>query len=349
MATERILVYGAGAVGALLGGRLAAAGGPVTLLGREPLRRAVAAGGLRLHLPPPEGARRVDLPVVTSLAALDSAPTPTIVLLTVKAYAVAAALPDLEALARTGATVVSLQNGVGVEEELATLPRLLAGSFTLSASSSAPGEVGQETTGGGLALAPVRGAADPTPLAGICGAAGLPTLLLADYRRLKWSKLLLNLLGNAGAALLALSPDALLADPRLFALERRVFLEALAVMRALSLGPYALPGYDVPLLARAMRLPEPLARRLLAGRIARGRGDKPPSLRLELERGRRRTELDWLNGAVARHGAALGIATPANAALTALFHAAACDPALRRQLAGNPGLLLARIGEMGAG
>ncbi|HET7034898.1 MAG TPA: 2-dehydropantoate 2-reductase [Thermomicrobiaceae bacterium] len=337
-----MLVYGAGAVGTLLGGRLAAAGLPVTLLGREPLRRAVAADGLHLLLP--EGERRVDLPVATSLGALDHAPT--LVLLTVKAYDVAATRPELEALAGAGATVVALQNGVGSEEELAVLPRLIAASFTLSVAAPAPGEVCQETAKGGLALAPIRGAADLTRLAGALRAAGLPTVQLADYRRMKWSKLLLNLLGNAGAALLARPPRALMADPRLFGLERRAFLEALAVMRALGLAPCALPGYDVPLLARAMRLPAPLARRLLAERVARGRGAKLPSLLRELERGRTRSEIDWLNGAVARHGAALGLPTPTNAALTTLFHDAACDPALRRHLAGNPARLLARIDEL---
>ena len=45
-----ILIYGAGAVGCYLGGKLAQAGQHVTLLGRAALQQAVEKQGLRLHI-----------------------------------------------------------------------------------------------------------------------------------------------------------------------------------------------------------------------------------------------------------------------------------------------------------
>ncbi len=47
--------------------------------------------------------------------------------------------------------------------------------------------------------------------------------------------------------------------------------------------------------------------------MARGRGDKRPSFHRDLGRGR--SEVEWLNGAVVRHGESLGVDTPANEVL----------------------------------
>jgi 2-dehydropantoate 2-reductase len=88
-----------------------------------------------------------------------------------------------------------------------------------------------------------------------------------------------------------------------------------------------LPGYDVSRLGLAMRLPRALAWRLLRERIGGGRGDKRPSLALDLARGRARTEVDWLNGAVVREAARHGLHAPVNATLNALVQQLAADPA----------------------
>ncbi|MDI3341109.1 MAG: 2-dehydropantoate 2-reductase [Sphaerobacter sp.] len=342
------LVYGAGAVGCLLGGLLAAAGAPVTLLARPGAADAVREHGLRLVRP--TGERRVHLPVTTSLDALPS--PPALVLLTIKADAVPAALPDLRRLAGAGAAIVTLQNGVGTEETvraaLGSAARLAAGVVTVSVVRSDPATVRQETAGG-VALAPVQGDVPLDRLAAALTAAGLPTSHAPRYPDLKWSKLLLNMMANATAALLALPPAAIYGDPPLFQVERAAFIEALAVMLGAGVQPIALPGFNVPLLVHVMRLPAPIARRLVARRAARGRGEKRPSLWLDLDRGRGTTEVRWLNGAVADQGARLGIPTPVNARLTALVEEATRDPAFRRALAGQPAALLAALAATDSG
>jgi len=84
-------------------------------------------------------------------------------------------------------------------------------------------------------------------------------------------------------------------------------------MRLSGLAVVDLPGYPVRLLARAVRwLPDGVAFSLLGRRMASGRGDKPPSLLLDLRAGRARTEVEWMNGAIALEAARLGLGAPVN-------------------------------------
>jgi 2-dehydropantoate 2-reductase len=106
------------------------------------------------------------------------------------------------------------------------------------------------------------------------------------------------------------------ADPVLFALERSAFLEALTVMRAQGLRPVGFPSYPVSLLAWAWRsLPNWLLRPVLKRLVATGRGDKPPSLQIGLASGRKRSEAQYLNGAVVNAAERLELDAPVNRVL----------------------------------
>jgi 2-dehydropantoate 2-reductase len=134
---------------------------------------------------------------------------------------------------------------------------------------------------------------------------------------MKWSKLLTNLVGNATSAILDLPVGAVFGEARLFGLEVAALRECLAVMRALGYGVVDLPGVPARLFAVAVqRLPPTLARPLLSRGVGSGRGGKMPSLHVDLHGGKGRTEVGWLNGAVARYGAAHGVSTPVNQVLT---------------------------------
>lgn len=340
-----ILIYGAGAVGQFVGVTLALAGQDVTLLARPALRDALARHPLVLDREGQRSATRaVHLPVVTTIAQVVR--PPALVVLTVKGYDTAAALPDLRRLAGGGAAILTLQNGVGNEETLIEAlgaAAVRSGAFTTSVSAPTPGRVVRHTVKGGFGFAPCDGAAIE-PIIAPFRATGLPIVVARSHRVLKWSKLLLNMLGNAQSALLDLPPAALFADPRLFALERRAFLEARAAMRAAGIGLTDLPAYQVRALAAVMALPAPLARRILAARVGGGRGAKMPSLWIDLEAGRGRSELPWYNGAVVALGQRHGVATPVNAALTRLLGAAIADPDSPVAYRGKPERLLAEIG-----
>ncbi|WP_435334278.1 ketopantoate reductase family protein [Haloarchaeobius sp. TZWWS8] len=137
----RIVVYGAGSLGSLVGGMLAHDGHDVTLVARDEHTRAVRDDGLRVLTPDDEFVTQPAATIDGTDLAGDLA------LVTVKAFDTAAAARDLE----TGEfdVVCSLQNGMGNE---ATLARHLdcpvyAGTVTYGAMLREPGVV--ECTGVG--------------------------------------------------------------------------------------------------------------------------------------------------------------------------------------------------------
>lgn len=336
----RVLCYGAGAVGSLVGGRLAGAGHDVTLLGRRGHVAALRVRGLRIR----SSGGTEAIKAIDSITDLDDlAEPPDLVFLTAKSYATGAALPDLARLAEQGAVVASLQNGIGNEDALAErlgAGRVIAGAVTISVSLPEAGLVEQHGPGG-IALAPLDPATDVAAIADALRAAGVETLLGTDARAVKWSKLVLNLLGNATSAILDVPAAAIFGDPRLFGLERAAVLEAASVMAANGIRPIALPRYDVPVLVRAMRLPGAIARLLLGGRIARARGTKMPGLWRDLASGKGISEVGWLNGAVLHVGRASGIPTPVNRAMTQIVAGIAGGTIRWEEYRGNPERLLA--------
>ena len=191
-----------------------------------------------------------------------------LVLLTTKVHDTEAAAAGLAGHVPAEVPLLVLQNGVGgAELARAKVGRrpLLAGVTTLIASQPRPGVVRSLSRRGGVGIAPVQASVETVAqVASLFGAAGLPTQVYADYRAMTWSKLLLNMLGNAVPAIVNLPPERVLRDLALCRLEIAAFREALAVLRTLGLAPVGLPGYPVPLYAWAIdRLPVPILHRLL--------------------------------------------------------------------------------------
>jgi 2-dehydropantoate 2-reductase len=336
-----VLVVGAGAVGSFLSGVLAHGGHPVSLVDRHawPVsaddRLTIADGEGRRY---ETAIRRVRDPGEVTVA-------PWAIVFAVKMFDLPAAVDGCHAW--LAAPALTIQNGVGAEEialERRPGSSLVAGSLTTPVERTPDGGVHWRSRGG-IGLAPVAGPVEPliADLVSAMASIGLPASRLADARAMKWSKLLLNLVGNALSALLDADPAEIYARPDLFSVERRQLLEALAVTRALGIPMVALPGGDARLLALAIRLPEPLARATLRRVVGGARGGKMPSLRLHLREGSGPSEVDWLNGAVAREGERLGVATPVNRRLAELVDAAALDHGVRDRLAGHPERVLEAI------
>jgi 2-dehydropantoate 2-reductase len=322
LSDPRILVIGAGAVGSWAGARLALSGADVTLVGRGPLAEAARASGLRLS--EPEGERQTEpLPAFESLRDALAAGSYDLAILAVKAYDTAVALADLRA-APLAPAILSLQNGIGNEEALAEAlgaDRVIAGAIETPLSAPSPGAVVAHRARYRVGLAAVGHGAPVATAGAALSRAGLRVDLYDDYRRLKWSKLLLNLPANAACAILDWTPAQLMADPATAQLEARAWQEAFRVMEALGLAPVSLAGYPLPALAPVVtRLPPSLLARGLRQTVSGGRGDKSPSLRAALAAGKR-SEVAWLNGAVAAAGTRLRIPTPVNHAYTDILSA----------------------------
>ena len=336
-----ILVIGAGAVGSFLGWTLASGGEEVQLLRRhgptETRPEALSVAG------PGAPAALVPINVLGSVEGVTG--SPEIVLIAVK-------MPDLPGAIGTAAawpeaTVLAVENGVGADELLADARPgggLIAGSLTTSVERADDGSI-RRLSRGGIVLAPVHGEVRVAVqrLLAAFTAGGLRARETTDPAAMRWSKLLINLLGNASGAIVDLDPVAVFRDRDLFGLERRQLDEALATMTGLGLHPIRLFGADTRLLPIAARLPGPLVQPILSRVVAGGRGGKRPSLHLHLDGGSGPTEVAWLNGAVARAAAKLGRQAPVNACLAELVEACNQDPERRAWFRGRPDRLLETI------
>jgi 2-dehydropantoate 2-reductase len=264
----------------------------------------------------------------------------------VKAYDTPGAIETLRRALAPDADVTFLtpQNGVGNEELLAAAfgaDRVVSGALTIPVERDAGGAV-VAANRGGLALAPVGSVAHNWLVAAF-GRTDIPVTVLADYRAMKWSKLALNIIANASCAILDVMPERLVAQSDLFELELSALREVRAVMGALGLGAVDLPRYPVRALFALLGLPSAVARPLLARRIAGARGQKAPSLLLDLRAGKGRTEVDALNGAVAAAGAARAIATPVCTTYARVLDRIASEPAAWEAYRGRPEALLAAV------
>jgi 2-dehydropantoate 2-reductase len=323
----RVLFFGAGAVGSLLGARLAKTGSEVTLIGRPDHVEAVARDGVRMVV----AGEVSNQSVLAARPSVAEAPGPfDYVFLTVKGYDTADALDQLHPVLRPGTILGSFQNGVGNEETIAAaMPdqALLAASLTLPVSLYQPGSIQLHSRRGGVALAPVSPEVNVGPLMRRLQGAGFKTRRYTDFRAMKWSKLLANMLGNAQSAILDLPPSHVFADSELFRYERAAFREAVTVMDRMRIAVVSLPGLPITSLRRAMSLPPLLAQMLLEPRLGGARGSKMPSLWWDLSRGKTKTEAAFLNGAVVDAGRRYDVPTPVNSVLWAILEKATKLPA----------------------
>jgi len=340
------LVVGGGAVGSLVGWALARGGRDVALVRRS-------------HDGPPQTASLTSIDrngeattvTVTEVRSPSDLPAaPELIVIAVKVF-------DVEAAAQSCAAwpdvvVLSVSNGVGAEEivrRVRPAAGLIAGSVTASVELSGERTVSRLNRGG-IAVAPAAG--DPrqlaNALAGAFRTAGLRSARLDDARSMKWSKLVANLVGNATSAIVGRPPAEVYADPLGYEVERRQVREAVAVIRRSGLRLLALPGADVRLLDLATRLPRPLARRILTHVVGGARGGKAPSLLLHARSGGGvRSEVEWLNGAVARAAADLGGRAAVNERLTALVGEVLADDDRKAWFDGRVDRLAAEVGVRG--
>lgn len=338
----RFLFLGAGAIGTYVGGSLAAAGEDVTFIERPETAEVIAAHGLKVHT---KDTTRVVKNVTvhpTAADALEAGPY-DIGVFALKSFDTQTALDELVATGHEVPTILSLQNGVDNESTIAATlgaEKVLAGTVATAVSKPGVGEVVEEKHRGiGVAL----GHRHSEALVSALDAAGLSGRAFKQAASMKWSKLLTNLTGNATSAILDTTVADLFADKRTYALEVAVLAECLAVMKARGYKVVDLPGTPVRALALATRLPRIIAQPALTRALGSGRGDKMPSFHIDLHGGRGRTEVSFLNGAVARHGVDLGIPTPVNALLTDTLEALSSGEQDVEAYRHNPEALLSQL------
>lgn len=300
----RILVAGAGALGGLIGARLAEAGQDVTLLENNVARaRLLGDSGLIVS----EGdkpERCVKIHVVSDAAGL--APV-DLVFVAVKTYqttdAVRAALPVV-----TDKTwVLSTQNGVGNVEQIARLvssERILTGITFHSIQHTGPNRIRYRPGIKPVQMAPVTGRVTPEveAIGAMFRAAGIPAEVVPNVDHTVWQKLLHNGVVNPVSALTGMSCSELLEDEDMQEFMRALCAETVAVMRARGV-----PIQDE----------EDPYRPVISSQKALAKNR--PSMWQDLARGFR-TEVDAINGGVADEAKRLGMEAPLNWALVKMVH-----------------------------
>jgi 2-dehydropantoate 2-reductase len=195
-----------------------------------------------------------------------------------------------------GTVVLSLQNGVDNAERLASaLPQeIIAAVVYVATEMAGPGHVRHHGRGELV----IGSSAASERVAATLRAAGIPVEISDNVAGALWAKLIVNCAYNALSAITQLPYGRLVQGRDVMAVMRDVVDECLAV-------------------ASACRVRVPGDSWQAVQRIAETMPSQLSSTAQDLAR-RKPTEIDHLNGFVARRGAALGIATPANRALTAL-------------------------------
>ena len=299
----RFAVLGAGAVGSYFGGMLARAGAPVTFIGRTNQVAALTTNGLTIdsiHF-----RERLSVVASSDVAAAGNA---DFVLLSVKTVDTESAAQSIAPALKRGALVVSLQNGVDnvVRIHAASGIEALAAVVYVAAEITDHGTVKHVGRGdlivGELLANPSNPAERKSQLARLAAqftGAGVPCKVSDRIETELWTKMLLNCAYNAVSALARTRYGRIADDEGSREIIRQVIDEATAVAHAAGVRLA-----DRDLFAAALQLGPAMSNAFssTAQDIARGK----------------RTEIDSLNGYLARRGRELGVETPVNRTLHAL-------------------------------
>jgi 2-dehydropantoate 2-reductase len=203
--------------------------------------------------------------------------------------------------------VGSVQNGVGNEETSAAPAAGGIRGTTFPAGKVLEPGVVQWDVKGDTTLGPFEpqpaSMTDVERLADACTRGGMPTTAVADARPAQWRKVIFNAATNPIGALTGLTHGRVCERPGLRALVSALVDEGKAVAAAQGIVLDADPEELIDHAAR----PD----------VAY---DHKASMLQDVE-ARRRTEIDYLNGGIARFGRELGVPTPLNDAVTALVKA----------------------------
>ena len=293
----KIAILGAGALGSVIGARLAEAGCPVELLTTNAAHReAIRAQGLTFETP--EGTRRVRIPANPPDAAQAQ---PDLILLLTKTKDIEAALTATRPLIDAGAAVLTLQNGLGNAARVAGVvppDRVLYGSTMTNGRMVAPGHVatqGQGTASFTALTDKGRALAEQAAL----DVPGFRMDFAGDADQVLWRKAAFNCALNAICGLTMARIGVLAASPSTRALAYDVAAEVVTLANAEGV---------------AITLDEV---RAMMDRALDSHGSHKSSMMQDME-AKRPTEIESLCGEVTRLAARHNLPVPLNSALAAL-------------------------------
>ncbi|MFH1061281.1 MAG: 2-dehydropantoate 2-reductase [Candidatus Omnitrophota bacterium] len=299
----RVVIVGPGAMGCLFAAlftkkKLA----EVWLLDKDPKRaKKISEAGITV-----EGLGQTFNQKVNITAEIKDIPACDLVILSVKSYDTEAAIKTIESLLVKDTNVLSLQNGLGNIEmisELVDKDQVLGGVTSNGATLITDGHIrfcgkGETVIGkiGGRLTVPMRAIRE------LFNKAGFSTRLSKDINGIIWSKLIINVGINALSALTRLPNGQLIESPGTREILSLVVTEAVKIAKKKRIKLiYDDPIQKVESVCKAT-----------AGNLC--------SMLQDVLK-KRKTEVDYINGAIVRQGKSLSIPTPANMILTDLIKA----------------------------
>lgn len=305
MTAKRAGIAGCGAMGSLLAHRLCLAGIEVVIYDTSPvLVSAVESRGITVI--DSAGNRSTCHPPVSSDPAILG--SRDVVFIMVKTYDLTSCMESISRSVSAGTILVSVQNGIGndlVIREFCPANPLVTGTSAMGATVLEPGLVLLGGTGDTVIGGDEGGYI--SPIAELLGKAGFPVKITGDVRTAVWRKAIVNAAINPLGAILGKPNGAIADDTYSASLQEDLVHEAVSVARGLGMM------LDEDRMLEQTRT----ICRLTAANIN--------SMLQDLRAGRR-TEIDSINGAIARQGHSLGIPCPVNLTMVKLVHAMESPP-----------------------
>jgi 2-dehydropantoate 2-reductase len=328
---NRIAIIGAGAVGGYAGAHMVQAGEDVTFVDMWPEHvEVMRARGLRIsHLKDvPEFTVPVRAIHLTELQHVSKERPFDIAFICTKSYDTAWATLMVQQYLAPGGFCVSLQNCMNEE----TIAGIVGWGRTLGAIASSitvdlcePGHVRRAAGKSGAShtvfrVGEVHGRiTDRANEIGRLTALADSTQVTSNLWGERWSKLVTNAMANGLSACTGLVSKEILVNDTLRRFTARVGSEAIRVGQALGYVLEEIHHIDPEVIARAGEGDAAATRDYDEHRLAEARkpggGAHRPSMGQDMMKGRR-TEIEFINGFIVDKAKAVGIATPANAALT---------------------------------
>jgi 2-dehydropantoate 2-reductase len=304
----KVLVFGAGAMGSVFAGFLSKEN-DVTVIGREKHVEAIKEQGLQIMGIWGEHVFK-EIKAVKSVDEIPTDATFDLIMITTKSNDTKKALTEIRPFVVKDTAVMSMQNGIGNEDIItqaigventmggmaifgARLPEPGQAEVTVFASNCLVGDLPVSVTKRALEIAEVFSLAD------------IPTKASDNIIRDKWMKAFYNIALNPLSAILRVPYGELGDKDATKEIIKSLLEEAFTVVEALGI-PLKFTWSEYYDYLLETQLPPTAAHK--------------SSMLQDIERGRK-TEIDYLNGAVVKFGIGLGIETPVNKTITNIIKA----------------------------
>lgn len=289
MSFQKIFILGAGSIGSTYGALLSRRN-DVTLIGRQAHVDAINKDCLTLS---GDVNYRFFVKAETAIKEIQK---DTLIILTTKAYDVVNAVLSIKPLLRKDATILVLQNGLGIKEMVTDIVRdeaqVVRGLVTLAAEFFKPGKIAfwqGETI--------LEATKTSERIARVFNECGLKTIISNDMQEEIWKKLIVNCVVNPLTALLQVRNNEIMVDS-LKEIRHKIIQECIAVGKAEGIRFES-------------NLEECTERKITSYR-------NYSSMCQDVMK-QKKTEIDFLNAKIVELGRKHGVPTPVNEALVGLI------------------------------